>query len=240
MWAPSLALTAQIPPVVIILYQLALVIVACWIQVAAHEIRRCGGWLPSSLVSVPAPPSTIGDVRVGDAVSANYRGMGRWFPGRVSDARVVNGTLQYAVLYDNGEVETGVPQMDVRRGDHAEPVTPVMVRSASEGKSSGGSGVGSGDLAARRSFSRPSLVLGEAELLSEPTTVLPHVGDAVDVNYLGGGTWYPGIVAKEVVSDDGKVLFDIKYDDGDVERGVPLSDISVRRGHQSVAQSRAR
>jgi hypothetical protein len=214
-------------------------------QVASQEIRRCGGWLPSSLVSAAAPaghpdPVSVDDVRIGDSVVANYRGMDRWFPGRVTDARIVNGMLQFAVLYDNGEVEAGVPPLDVRRAGHGEPVTPVMVRSVSEGKSSGGSGVGSGDLAARRSFSRPSLALVEPDIPSGPATVLPHLGDAVDVNYLGAGAWYPGVVVKEIVADDGKVLFDIKYDDGDVERGVPLSDISVRHAPQPVSQSRPR
>ncbi len=170
-------------------------------------------------------PGSTDDVHVGDFVTANYRGMGRWYPGRVSDARVVNGTLQFTVQYDDGEVEAGVPAGDVRRGGHAEPAaTPIILRSASEGKSGGG------DLASRRSFSRPSLALTAADVPPGPPTLVPRLGDAVEANYMGAGTWYPGTVIQETVSDDGKVLLDIKYDDGDIERGVPLTDIIARGG----------
>ena len=45
------------------------------------------------------------------------------------------------------------------------------------------------------------------------------VGSKVEINYRGQGKYFPGHVAK--ASDEGEGLWDVLYDDGDTEMGVP-------------------
>jgi hypothetical protein len=227
------------------------------LQVAGPEIGRSGGWLPFSLL----PVSSLGlssphDVRgqpqghafpdgprVGDTVLANYRGQGRWFPGRITDVRVVGGASHFVVLYHDGEVEQGVPLSDVRRAG-TEPATPAVGPSLPSAFEEGKHGGNPGDLASRRSFSRPSLSLGAMD--GGPVPIgppshggpVPRTGDAVDANFRSLGVWHPGVVVRESLNPDGGLLVDVQYDDGDLELGVPVRDVVVRQVQGSAARTR--
>jgi hypothetical protein len=52
-----------------------------------------------------------GKLYEGDKVEANYRGKGKWYPGKVSRVRL-NGT--YDIAYDDGEREPGLAPSLVR------------------------------------------------------------------------------------------------------------------------------
>ena len=57
-----------------------------------------------------------------------------------------------------------------------------------------------------------------------------EVGTAVEADYAGKGNYYPGKINRVngEGGDPGDISYDILYDDGDRERGVPRSRIKVR------------
>ena len=59
---------------------------------------------------------------------------------------------------------------------------------------------------------------------------LLEVGTAVEADYAGKGNYYPGKINRVngEGGDPGDISYDILYDDGDRERGVPRSRIKVR------------
>lgn len=50
------------------------------------------------------------------------------------------------------------------------------------------------------------------------------VGDKILGNFEGNGEWFPGVICRAY--DD--LVYDIEYDDGDLEESVPASDIKLR------------
>ena len=60
---------------------------------------------------------------------------------------------------------------------------------------------------------------------------LLEVGTAVEANYAGKGNFYPGKINRINDADDpSSITYDILYDDGDRERGVPRSRLKVIGG----------
>ena len=53
----------------------------------------------------------IDDWTVGMKIEANYRGRGKWFPGKI---KKVLGNKKYDIQYDDGETEAGVSRDTVR------------------------------------------------------------------------------------------------------------------------------
>ena len=86
-------------------------------------VRAVGGAAASS--SASAAPAA--ELREGDKVEGNYRGRGKWYPGKISRVRL-NGT--YDVDYDDGEKETGVQKVDVRvlNGRESSHLVPELRR----------------------------------------------------------------------------------------------------------------
>ena len=69
---------------------------------------------PASASATAADPYTSSaavDFREGDKVEGNFRGRGRWYPGKVGRVRL-NGTFD--IDYDDGEKEAGVEKSMLR------------------------------------------------------------------------------------------------------------------------------
>ena len=64
----------------------------------------------------------------------------------------------------------------------------------------------------------------------------PRVGDAVEANYKGAGTWYPGTATRVVGDCSGPAsaptvdawACDVAFDDGDAEERVARSAVRVK------------
>jgi hypothetical protein len=120
----------------------------------------------------------------GDNVEANYKGKGKYYPGKISRARL-NGT--YDIAYDDGERESNVSSDFVRAVD-------AGVRSSRGGQvrtlgtSHGGSS---------------SSGRGRTQKYAEM--------DRVEANYKGKGKYYPGKISRarlngtyDIAYDDGE------------------------------------
>jgi hypothetical protein len=56
-------------------------------------------------------------------------------------------------------------------------------------------------------------------------------GDAVEANFKGKGQWYPGIITKRNAKDeDGRITYDITFDDDEKEDGVEQECVRVQAG----------
>ena len=75
-------------------------------RVEAHNIR--------SLDERPGSAKKLASARLreGDAITGNYRGKGRWYPGKIARERS-DGT--YDIAYDDGDSERGVKSLHVRK-----------------------------------------------------------------------------------------------------------------------------
>ena len=122
--------------------------------------------LGSEIINSDYTSAPVGLVE-GTKVEGNYRGQGKWYPGKIS---AVNENGTYDIAYDDGENESGLDKELVR------------VRSL------------------------PIAVNGSVQF---------QVDDTVEGNYRGRGTWYKGKIS--AVSGG---IYEILYDDGEVERGV--------------------
>jgi len=63
------------------------------------------------------------------------------------------------------------------------------------------------------------------EVLDESTSHAHELGDRVFARFRSGAKWYSGLIT----SANGDSTFDIQYDDGDFERGVPASRVSKEK-----------
>ena len=133
----------------------------------------------------------------GDVVEARYRGKGtKFYKGKVTRVNA-DGTLD--IGYDDGEKEIGIAEEHVRS----------LEQFGSGGTRGGG---GSSDRDAER---------GNRSEVRGGRRSLPREGDKVEGNYRGRGKFYKGRVAR--VNLDG--TFNIDYDDGEKERGVPEDNV---------------
>ena len=92
-------------------------------RVAADLIRVLGG---GSSVSKAAK------LEEGDKVEANYRGRGKWYPGKITKDRR-DGT--YDISYDDGESEARVPEDMIRslpeiNGLHGQKKSPDLINTS--------------------------------------------------------------------------------------------------------------
>lgn len=132
----------------------------------------------------------------GEIVSVNYHGSGNYYPGKVvGSRRQLNGKFRYEILYDDGDMESDVPR------------TRIVPRTL-EPKP-----LGAND-AAPSNRSNAASTTGETGDLQR--------FDPVSVNYHNSGNYYPGKIAQVVFDEDtGETVYDILYEDGDVEAAVP-------------------
>eukprot|EP00903_Cladosiphon_okamuranus_P006154 g6055.t1 len=178
------------------------------------------------------------EFREGDKVEGNYRGRGRYYPGRITRVHR-DGT--YDIDYDDGERERMVepslvqaPQSKAERAgsDRLEEGTKVEARYKGRSRYYPGRITrvhhdGTFDIdyddGERERMVEPSLVKA---LKSEKTERRLEEGMKVEARYKGRSRYYPGRISR--VHRDGTC--DIDYDDGERERGVSEDLIRARDG----------
>ena len=199
---------------------------------------------PSSLVSSEAtttetnssvPTATF---NIGDKVEGNFRGRGRFFPGKIS--AIGDGT--YDIEYDDGEVEKGVSP-ELLRAANATKSEPEASDELVEGMKVEGQYRGKGkwypgkiqkknedgtfDIYYDDGEQEKNVV---AEFVRNPNKKSNTTGNSsfsiglkVEGNYRGRGKWYPARIKN--IRDDG--TFDIDYDDGETESRLPTENIRI-------------
>eukprot|EP00605_Chrysophyceae_sp_TOSAG23-4_P002649 GSChrysophyteH1.ASY1.ANO1.2925.1 assembled CDS len=195
------------------------------------------------------------ELREGDKVEGNYRGRGRWYPGKISRVRA-NGT--YDIDYDDGEKETGLQSDLVRSKEAASSPARTAAPELREGDKVEGNYRGRGrwypgkisrvrangtydidyDDGEKETGLQSDLVRSKEAASSPARNAAPELreGDKVEGNYRGRGRWYPGKISR--VRLNGSV--DIDYDDGEKETGVAADLVRAKDdGHSSPSRSRA-
>jgi uncharacterized protein (DUF427 family) len=174
----------------------------------------------------------------GMKIEANYRGKGRYFPGRIKKDRL-DGT--YDIDYDDGEQESRVKEADIRVLESH--LTPRQNQSIEEGsrieanyrgrgrffpgkiRRNRGDGTydidyddGESELKVKESDIR---LVKKGKLESSSSKLRLEEGMKVEANYRCRGRFFPGKIRR----DRGDGTFDIDYDDGESELKVKETDI---------------
>ena len=183
--------------------------------------------------------SSGGRLREGDRIEADYRGRGKFYPGKITRDR---GDDTYDIDYDDGERETRVAKRLIRSKDggggddklREGDLVEARYRGREKyykGKISRDRGDGTYDIAyddgeretrveerlirKRERGSSRSRSRGADDRLSE--------GDKVEADYRGRGKFYPG----KITRDRGDDTYDISYDDG--EREIRVAKRLIRK-----------
>jgi hypothetical protein len=201
--------------------------------------------LPPKCVTAIRPKreeeSSAGKVLEGDRVEGNYRGKGKWFPGKITRDR---GDHTFDIAYDDGESETRVDELLIRLiggggggrdrdSGRIEEGSKVEGNYRGKGKWYAGTvtrdrGDHTFDISYDDGESETRVDVDCVRLFSkarddheysdnrETKTVHFRVGDAVLYRLSGGKGWIPGSVTR--VNSD--CLYDIRLDEGDLKRDV--------------------
>eukprot|EP01042_Synura_sphagnicola_P000182 gene182-183_t len=190
--------------------------------VSGDLIRSVGGDKKKS-------DSGVGVYEEGEKVEGNYKGRGKFFPGRIVRVRP-DGT--YDIDYDDGEKEIRLEKELIRKradivfevGEKVEadfrgrgkykPGRITEVRNGGTFNIDYDDGFGEVRVPADR-IRRVALELADVK-----------VGSKVEARYRGKDKYYPGVVSSKYPS--GSV--DIDYDDGEKERRVPLELVRLPAG----------
>ena len=172
----------------------------------------------------------------GMKVEGNYRGRGKWFPCKISRVR---GDGTYDIAYDDGETETRLDKELVRvlgseiinSDNTSAPVAGLVEGMKVEGNYRGRGKWYPGKISAVNDNGTYNIAYDDGEnesgldkeLVRVNGSVQFQVEDTVDGNYRGRGTWYKGKISK--IENSG--IYEIKYDDGEVERGVSADFIRL-------------
>jgi hypothetical protein len=206
---------------------------------------------------VSAPPKVRSNTKLeeGDKVEGNYRGRGKFYPGRISRDR---GDGTYDIDYDDGEKETRVAEADIRSRETSRAsrgtsdssgqfVEGTRVESNYRGRGKFYPGKisrirddGTYDVAYDDGESEmcvPTAWIRSLAAAGANVKVRLFEGSAVEGNYRGKGKWYKG----KIVRDRGDGTFDIDYYDGEKEMRVPEDLIrSLEAERTRAAPRRAR
>ena len=145
-------------------------------------------------------------------------GTQRWYPGKIT---AVNAGGTYDVLYNDGDSEKGKPSNTLRRS-----------RSSSDGATARPSN----ETATRLSDTAHATTVPHIGSASAVQSVY-QVGDTVDGLFTvtnGTQRWYPGKIT--AVNTGG--TYDVLYNDGDSEKGKPMS--ALRRSRTTAESSSPR
>ena len=161
-----------------------------------------------------------GPLIVGDKVEADYRGNGKYYPGKIGR---VNNDGTYDVDYDDGEKESKVEQKLIRLVAK-NTIVPVAYTTLVQAASAGTSTL---NVASQTGVEVGMVV----EIIANNVVASSFaVGDKVEANYHGNGRHYPGKISR--VNHDN--TYDVDYDDGEKETNVgvnlvrslaPVSDV---------------
>ena len=160
-----------------------------------------------------------GIFNVGDKVVANYRSSGKWYAGVVAEVTHVENTAIYQISYLDGEAENDVTSERVRAlswrsGDFVEAkyrgkvyypgrITAVVGETVNISYDDG---------------EREARVEWRHIRSLELQQLTFEVGDSVEANYRSSGRFFNGKIAD---ADKELRLYDIIFDDGEEEYGVP-------------------
>ena len=175
-------------------------------------------------------------------MEANYKGRGKWFPGKI---RRVRADGSYDVDYDDGEVETALSADLVRavgsakkglspaRGGRIEEGSKVEANYRGKGKYYPGRvkrdrGDGTYDIDYNDGEQEIRVPADMIRLLDDPGNDFGRKnsfsrGTKVEANYKGRGKWFPGIIT----FDRGDGTFDVDYNDGESEMKVDVVNLRV-------------
>ena len=146
----------------------------------------------------------------GQKIEGNYRGRGRWFPGRISG---INRDGTYNIDYDDGEIEKFIGELNIRVKDTYSYSSPS--RDYDEPR--------------RRDYDEPRR-RGYND--SRDGDIPLEEGTKVEGNYRGRGKWYRGIISRKRANG----TFDIDYEDGEKELGVDSTLIRKLEGSPSLSR----
>lgn len=177
----------------------------------------------SDLIRVSAvSQSPTESLREGMKVEANYRGRGKFYPGKV---KKVNDDGSYEIDYDDGECENNVSQSNLRVLGSSPRVSGGKFNKGAkiEANYRGQGKFFPGRIARDREDGTYDVDYddGETELKVKEVYIrlLPEKlkeGMKVEGNYRGRGRWFPARIKREL--EDG--TYDLDYDDGESEKGV--------------------
>ena len=66
-----------------------------------------------------------------------------------------------------------------------------------------------------------------------PTTKIPKIGSKIEADFRAQGRYYPGVIVQILEGNK----FDIRYDDGDSELGVPLERVKCSDDVDNLSES---
>ena len=215
------------------------------IGVDRDNVRLAGG-------SSSPSRSSSDRIEEGSKVEANYRGRGRYYPGRVSRVRL-NGTMD--IDYDDGEKEIGVDRDNVRlaggssspsrsSSDRIEEGSKVEANYRGRGRYypgrvsrvrlNGTMDIDYDDGEKEVGVDRDNVRLaGGSSSPSRSSSDRIEEGSKVEVNYRGRGRYYPGRVSRVRLNG----TMDIDYDDGEKEIGVDKDNVRLAGGSSSPSRS---
>ena len=189
----------------------------------------------------------------------NYNSKGKYYPGKISR---INSNGTYDIKYDDGDSERGVKRSNIKvaanGGGNGSDTgsdsslsrgTKVTVNYNGKGKyfpgqisrvnSNGTYDIKYDDGDSERGVKRSNIKVaanGGGNGSDTGSDSALSRGTKVTVNYNGKGKYYPGQISR--VNSNG--TYDIKYDDGDSERGVKKSNIKTvnneTRSHNDASQ----
>lgn len=187
--------------------------------------------LPASLI-VPAKTFAVKD-----RVECNFGGKNKWFSGMVVKVR---DDESYDILYDDGDKELRIPLSRIRPVALSEEVDPsaMKVGIAVEVRFKGKHRYYAAKVAKINTDGTYQLSYGDGEVEDKvPVDLLrqvsgltlgsdadehySHKGQAIEANYKNSGKWYKGSISHRHSNG----TYDVKYDDGDCENGVPPTHV---------------
>jgi hypothetical protein len=201
----------------------------------------------SDIRVLPKPEESVATFEEGSLVEANYRGRGRFFPGKIQRVRADGA---YDIIYDDKTEEMQVAADNIRLREGNEVKQPIVSGGANtmKPKFEEGSKVEANYRDRGRFF--PGKVRrvreegtydidyddGENELKVNESNIRSlevkcpsndkskfTEGSKVEVNFRGKGRYYPG----KIRHDRGDGTYDIDYDDGEIEKQVKESNIRL-------------
>ncbi|KAE9044794.1 hypothetical protein PR001_g5224 [Phytophthora rubi] len=226
---------------------------AIFIESAESDARDKDKSIKTEESSKPSSkPLTKRSLRVGDAVKAKYKRGTRFFPGKITRARM-DGTFD--VKYEDGDVEERVEVDFIQRVDDGEDrdeeeekpkktkQKPLEVGDIVKAPFQRGVQLFRGKISRVRSDGTYDIVFDNGDKdthiprdliqsdeqdspVEKPKKMTLKVGDAVKARYKKGKKLFAGTVTR--ARSDG--TYDIKYDDGDVEMCVDIEMIEVPEG----------
>uniref|UniRef100_A0A7S2LLK1 Tudor domain-containing protein n=1 Tax=Leptocylindrus danicus TaxID=163516 RepID=A0A7S2LLK1_9STRA len=163
----------------------------------------------SSHQEVVEEPSATEKLVVGSRVKAQYRGRSKYYPGKVSRARL-NGTFDIA--YDDGEQELGVARSLIQAIANNSTAEESMKE-----KYNGKEG-------ARYDNTKHSPMESQEKSKEKIVTFETFkVGDRIEAKFLGKSDFCPGKIIRARLNG----TFDIEYDNGEKELSVTRDFIKV-------------